>query len=115
MRPGTVVRAFLLCAAIIGAGLGYVWQKNLIYELGQQRLAKELTLRQLRDATEKLRHLYQGMLLPKALEERARELKLGLGPAQPTQILRLTEPAAEAPTPTEQQFAAGRLPRTAAP
>ena len=94
-----MVKAFLLSALIIGAGLGYVWQKNLVFELAQQRSAREVTLRHWRDANDKLRWDYQQMLRPKALEERVRELKLGLVAPAPGQLLRLPEPAAEAPAP----------------
>ena len=37
LRFGPALKAVLLCLLLGGSGLGYVWQKNQIYELGRQR------------------------------------------------------------------------------
>ena len=44
LRYGPAFKAFLLCLLIGGSGVGYVWQKNQIYELGQQIKKRELRL-----------------------------------------------------------------------
>lgn len=114
IRFGTLVRVFLACALIAGSGLGYVWQKNQVYNLGQVRLKKEAQLRTLKEQNEKLRRQFAEAVSPAVLGDKARELKLGLAPAQPGQILRLIEPAVENRT-AVRQLAASRPPNVAAP
>jgi len=92
IRFGPALKAFLLCLIIGGSGVGYVWQKTQIYELGQQIRKRELHLTELQDSNKKLRDQLAMLRSPKMLEQRARELKLGLSQPQPAQILRLTEP-----------------------
>ena len=43
-RFGPALKAFVLCLFIGGTGLGYVWQKNQIYELGQRIRRREAQL-----------------------------------------------------------------------
>ena len=99
IRFGPAVKAFLLCLLIGGSGVGYVWQKNQIYELGQQIRKSELRLTDLRNQNKKLRDQFAMLQTPAMLDQRVRELNLGLVPAQPGQILRLPEPAAPAAAP----------------
>jgi cell division protein FtsB len=111
-RFAPAVRAFLLCALIGGSGIGYVWQKNQIVNLGKQIKERELRLGQLRHNNEKLRKHLAGLQSPREIEQRVRDLKLGLGPATPQQKLRLWEPVPD-PQPTLVndellQYAAGR-------
>jgi cell division protein FtsB len=96
VRFAPALKAFLLCLLIGGTGVGYVWQKNQIYELGQQKLKRERRLAELRDQNEKLRKQLAMLCSPANLEARARELNLGLVAPQPSQIRRLVEPQAEA-------------------
>ena len=44
IRFGPALKAFLLCLLIGGSGVGYVWQKNQIYELGRQFKQQERRL-----------------------------------------------------------------------
>lgn len=106
IRFGPAVKAFLLCLVIGGAGVGYVWQKNQIYQLGQQIRRRELRLSDLQDQNEKLKRQLAMMRSPQYLDMRIKELNLGLVAPQPSQVWRLSEPAAapEAPAP-ERQFA----------
>jgi cell division protein FtsB len=93
IRFGPALKASLLCLLIAGSAVGYVWQKNQIYELGRQMTAHENRLAQLRDANQKLRDQLAILRSPTMLDQRARELNLGLAPAQPAQVSRLAEPA----------------------
>jgi hypothetical protein len=94
IRFGPAVKAFMLCLLIGGSGVGYVWQKTQIYLLGQQIRQREIQLGELRNQNRKLRDQLAVLQTPAMLDQRVRELNLGLAPAQPSQILRLTEPAA---------------------
>jgi hypothetical protein len=106
---GPALKASLLCLLIVFCCVGYVWQKKQIAELSQQIRGDEKHLADLRETNEKLKRQLAGLMSPTALEAKAVELKLGLGPAQPNQIWRLREPAAEpAAVAREPQYVAGQ-------
>jgi transposase len=92
VRFGPALKAFLLCALIGGSGVGYVWQKGQIDELGRQIKRRETRLTELQSQNKKLRDQLQMLRSPKPLEQRVQELKLGLSLLQPAQVLRLPEP-----------------------
>jgi cell division protein FtsB len=107
IRFGPALKAFVLCLLIGGSGVGYVWQKNQILELGQQMKKRETALKTLLDQNDKLRKQLATMHSPKFLEARIKELNLGLVQPQPGQILRLLEPSQELPGfEREREFAA---------
>lgn len=95
VRFGPALKVFLLCLFIGGAGVGYVSQKNQIYQLGQQIKKRELRRADLRDQNEKLRRQLAMICSPQFVEMRIRELNLGLVQPQPAQIWRLVEPSTE--------------------
>ena len=99
IRFGPALKAFLLCLLIGGSGVGYVWQKDQISQLGQQIKKRELRLADLANQNEKLRKQLATMRSPRFLERRIQELGLGLVPPQPAQVWRLTEPARDLPRP----------------
>jgi len=68
----------LLCLLIGGSGVGYVWQKGQINELGKQRLKREQHLAELLKQNEKLTTQLNTMRLPWMLEKNIADLKLGL-------------------------------------
>src|SRR6266498_3946180 len=107
VRFGPALKALLLCALLGGSGVGYVWQRNQIDELGRQIANRETRLGALRDQNKKLGDQLQRLRSPKPLEQRVRELKLGLGQLQPGQVWRLPEPLAlpQGGTETSRQFA----------
>lgn len=108
VRFGPAFRAVLLCAFIVICGVGYVWQKKQNEELGATLKRREMRLRDLRD--------YQNPMLRKQLatlqsqlflDQRVKELKLGLTRPDPGQVWSLPEPVVEAPAgSTVRQYAA---------
>jgi hypothetical protein len=95
IRFGPALKAFLLCLLIGGSGVGYVWQKNQIYDLGQQIRKRELHLTDLQNQNEKLRRQLGQMRSPAFLQARVKELNLGLLPPEPSQVWYLTEAVPE--------------------
>jgi cell division protein FtsL len=85
------LKALFLCLVIAGLAVGYVWQKGQIYQLGQQITACESRLVLLRDENQKLGDQLAVLRSPVMLDQRVRELNLGLVPAKPAQIYRLVE------------------------
>ncbi len=92
MRFGPALKAFLFCLLIGGSGVGYVWQKDQIYQLGRQIDKREGRKRELEYQNEQLKKQLAKMRTPKFLEHRINDLKLGLGPPQPSQVWQLVEP-----------------------
>jgi hypothetical protein len=108
-RFGPALKAFLLCLLIGGSGVGYVWQKDQISQLGQQIKKREFRLADLENQSEKLRKQLATMRSPRFLERRIQELGLGLVPPQQTQVWRLAEPARDLPrSERERQYATPR-------
>jgi len=107
IRFGPAVKALFLCMLIAGSAIGYVWQKEEVYRLSQQLRQRELRLKQLADGNEKLKVRLADLRSPLLLDQRARELNLGLAPAQPQQVWRLPEPQAapQENAPPARQFA----------
>ena len=104
VRFGPALKAFLLCAVIGGSGVGYVWQKSQIDELGRQIKRRETRLGELQGQNKKLRDQLQMLRSPKPLEKRVRDLNLGLGQVQPEQVRRLTEPLPPVRVEADRQF-----------
>jgi hypothetical protein len=92
IRFGPVLKVVLLCSLFCGSGIGYVWQKNQIVELGQQIRKGEQQLTALQSQNKKLRDQLGMMSSVKYLEAKVKELNLGLVQAQPSQkwLLRAT-------------------------
>ncbi len=105
---GPALKALFLCMLIAGSAIGYVWQKNEIYRLSQHIRQDELRLKQVTDTNEKLKVKLADLRSPMMLDQRVRELNLGLAPAQPMKVWRLPEPSAPAPesNPATRQLAA---------
>jgi hypothetical protein len=99
IRFGPTLKALLLCFLIGGSGVGYVWQKDQIYQLGQQIKKREVRLRELANSNEKLRRQLGTMQSPQVLEMRIKELNLGLVQPEQGQVWRLPEPSRESSTP----------------
>jgi hypothetical protein len=93
IRFGPALVASFSCLVIAGAAVGYVWQKGEIYRLGRQIHDKESRLMQLQSDDKRLTDQLALLRSPVTLDRRAQELRLGLAPAQPMQVFRLTEPS----------------------
>lgn len=96
IRFGPAVKALLFCLVVGGAGVGYVWQKAQIDRLGKQILVREKRLNEMQDQNKKLRDQLAMLRSPARLDQRVRELNLGLGQPHPSNIWRVPEPS-EAP------------------
>ena len=107
IRFGPALKASFLCLLIAGSAIGYVWQKNEIKHLERQITDREKQRDQLLKDNRMLADQLAAMRSPVMLDQRVRELKLGLAPAQPGQKFLLAEPLAAAPDrkASPQQFA----------
>ena len=94
VRFGPAVLAALLCLALGAAGLGYVWQKQQNFKLGQQKKERELKLDALKqECKQRLANLAK-LRSHRSLEERVKKLNVGLVPKDPSQVVHLPEPLA---------------------
>ena len=91
IRFGPALKASFLCLLIGGSAVGYVWQKNEIYRLGQQIRQRETKLAQLQNDNKRLGDQISILHSPVMIDRRAKELNLGLAPATPMQVVRLME------------------------
>ena|SRR5207253_5953894 len=86
------LKAILLCMLIGGSAVGYVLQKNKLYELGRQITRREVLLERLKwENNLRLMQLAK-LQMPQRLSDRVKEQKLGLFPPQPGQWIVLLEP-----------------------
>lgn len=90
---GPVLKVVVLCFLIAGSAVGYVWEKSQIYQLGRQMFQYEIRVKQLNNDNQRLADQLAILRSPMMLDQRARQLNLGLAPAQPGQVYRLPEPA----------------------
>jgi len=97
IRFGPALKAFLLCLLLGGSGVGYVWQKNQIFELGKQIKQREAALGNIEKQNDKLKQQLAMMRSPVYLNERIRDLKIGLVQPTASQMWRLPEPGRELP------------------
>jgi cell division protein FtsB len=91
IRFGPVLKVVLLCSLICGSAIGYVWQKNQIDRLGAQIREREKSLAKVERDNENLANQISFLHSPVMIDRRAKELNLGLAPAQPLQVVRLAE------------------------
>jgi len=114
IRFGPVLKVVLLCSLIGGSAIGYVWQKGQIDRLGHQIAEREIKLKQLKNDNKLLFDQIAFLRSPVVLDRKARELKLGLVPAQPLQVVRLADlpatPAEDGPRQFAQRPGVGGTP-----
>ena len=101
------MKAALICALLGVSAIGYVYQKNQIFELGKQIQAREKRLAELRDSNAKYEKALLTMRSAPQLEKRMRELNLGLVQPAQSQILTITE-VPVSPLPKSQPVLAGQ-------
>lgn len=68
---GPAIKAFLFCLFIGGSGLGFVWQKQEIGDLGRQLKDAELRLEELRRQNKNRTETLQQFLDPRLLAQKA--------------------------------------------
>ena len=91
IRFGPALKASFLCLLIAGSAVGYVWQKSQIDRLGMQIREREKSVAKMKRDNESLGNQIAFLNSPVMIDRRAKELKLGLAPAQPLQVVRLAE------------------------
>jgi hypothetical protein len=112
VRLVPAVWAAVICLLLGGSAIGYVYQKNQIIELGKQIQKSEQRLTVLRDNNSKVRKQLLTLQSAVHLEQRVKELKLGLIQPAQSQILTLVElPASAVPRsqPLVAERAVGRI------
>src|SRR5947199_10481015 len=92
------LKAILLCLLLGGSAVGYVLQKNKLYELGRQITKREVLLDRLKGENNLRASQLANLQIPQRLNERVKDQKLGLYPPQPGQWILLFEPPAQEPT-----------------
>ena len=90
-----VFKAGLLCLLLGGSSVGYVLQKNKIFELGQQIHKREVHLERLKRDNKLRANQLADLQLPHKLAERVRDQRLGLIPPPAGQVIWLAEPLSE--------------------
>ena len=105
-------RGTALAVLLGGSALGYVWQKNKIYQLGYEIRQSEQEFKSLRAKQDLLQAQLSQVKSSRALLDKCAAWKLGLTQPKQSQIVRLNEPTlhdapppilfAEAPVPTSQ-------------
>lgn len=87
--PGA--KAALICLLLGGSAIGYVYQKNQLVELGRQIQKSEQQLKALNDGNARLTRQLLTLQSAVYLEQRVKELKLGLVQPAQSQILTIVE------------------------
>lgn len=95
MRFGTVGKSFLACVCVAVVGLGYVWQKNQIYRLGDEIKKRETMLQGAQKRNTMLAGQLAHLKSPAELEARCQQYNLGLVAPRENQVVRVYEPGAE--------------------
>jgi di/tricarboxylate transporter len=92
---GPAMKAAAICLLLGGSAVGYVLQKNKLHELGQQITRREAILAKLKWDNKLRATQLANLQLPRRIEERVNEQRLGLLRAPAVQVIWLPEPAAE--------------------
>jgi hypothetical protein len=91
VRLAPALTALTLCALFVSLGVGFVWCKNQIGELGDQIKKSEVRLAELERQNRFRRDQLAALCSPVALDDRVKKLNLGLGPPALAQVIHLTE------------------------
>jgi hypothetical protein len=95
-RFAPALKALAICFMLGGSAIGYVGQKNNIYDLGDQIQKTERELDRLRAAGDEMARILSVLQTPREIEARVEQMNLGLVAPQPNQIVRIDEFAPEA-------------------
>jgi hypothetical protein len=92
LRLVPALKTAVLVLFIASAAVGYVLEKNKLYQLSRQITEREARLERLRWENRLRASHLSDLLLPQKLAARVREMNLGLVPAQQGQMIWLPEP-----------------------
>jgi len=95
LRFGNVAKSLFTCLAIATIGVGYVWQKNQIYRLGDEIKKRETAFAAAEKRNTMLAAQLAQLKSPVYLEARCQQANLGLVAPKETQTIRLLEPGPE--------------------
>jgi len=95
LQFGTVAKSVMTCVCIAGVGIGYVWQKNQIYKLGDEIKKRESALLAAEKRNAMLASQVAQLKSPAFLEDRCQQYNLGLVSPRENQVVRLYEPGPE--------------------
>ena len=90
IRFGAVLQVVMFFLFVGGAGLGYVWQKKQIRQLGYLRQQKEQELKQLNETLWGLNSTRQKLMSSRHLQEAIRKYQLNLVPPRPEDVITIT-------------------------
>ena len=95
LRFGTVTKSLVVCTCIAISGLGYVWQKNAIYRLGDEIKKRETALSSAHKRNLMLAAQMAHLESPAQLEAECQQYNLSLVAPKESQVVRLYEPGQE--------------------
>lgn len=95
LQFGTVTKSLVACVCIAASGLGYVWQKNAIYRLGDVMKQREAALSSAQKRNTMLAAQLAHLQSPALLEGKCQQYNLGLVAPKENQVVRLYEPGQE--------------------
>jgi cell division protein FtsB len=95
LQLSLVAKLLLTCLYIATVGLGYVWNKNQIYRLGDDLRKHEVELATIEKRNALLAAQLAQLKSPARLEQQNQQLRFGLVTPRESQIVRLPEPGAE--------------------
>jgi hypothetical protein len=95
LRFGTVTKSLVACVCIAISGLGYVWQKNAIYRLGDEIKRREAALSSAQKRSTMLAAQLAHLQSPAQLEAKCQQYNLSLIAPKESQVVRLYEPGQE--------------------
>jgi len=95
VRFAPALKVLLCCSFLVAAGVGYVWQKDQLVDLGRRKANLEGRLRLLREQAQQIERKLMALQSPASLESKVREFKLGLSRVESDKIIRLAEPSSD--------------------
>lgn len=95
LRFGTVTKSLAVCICVGVSGLGYVWQKNTIYRLGDDIKKRETALSSAHKRNLMLAAQMAHLESPAQLEAECQQYNLSLVAPKENQVVRLYEPGPE--------------------
>ena len=95
LQVGTIGRSFVVCVCVAVVGIGYVWQKNQIYRIGDEIKKRETVLLAAQKRNTMLAAQLAHLKSPAELEARCQQYNIGLVAPRENQVVRVYEPGPE--------------------